>query len=76
MRNDESQSNGLSEIGDIVLLAHRSKTSHTDGYSIGEVAKILPEERFQVKLIPGEQLVSASSEDIFKASYCKSGNHI
>ncbi|KAM7537030.1 hypothetical protein Aperf_G00000067063 [Anoplocephala perfoliata] len=55
-------SKGLCSVGDLILVTHR------DGYSLGTVADILPEESYQIKLIPGKQFLTVTSDDINKAN--------
>ncbi|VDN99107.1 unnamed protein product [Rodentolepis nana] len=57
-----SHSNGLWSVGDIVLITHR------DGYSNGALVEILPEDEYQVKLVPGEQILTVNSDDINRVS--------
>nr|CDS31290.2 myosin xviiia [Hymenolepis microstoma] len=62
LKDIASHSNGLCSVGDIVLITHR------DGYSNGALVELLPEDEYQVKLVPGEQILTVNSDDINRAN--------
>ncbi|VDK33552.1 unnamed protein product [Taenia asiatica] len=60
--NVAADSKGLYCVGDLVLVTHR------DGYSIGTVAEILPEDVYQVTLLPNKQLLNVAWTDVSRAN--------
>ncbi|KAL5965565.1 Unconventional myosin-XVIIIa [Taenia solium] len=62
LRDVTADSKGLYCVGDLVLVTHR------DGYSIGTVAEILPEDVYQVTLLPNKQLLNVTWTDVGRAN--------
>ncbi|KAL5110738.1 Unconventional myosin-XVIIIa [Taenia crassiceps] len=62
LRDVTSDSKGLYGVGDLVLVTHR------DGYSLGTVAEILPEDAYQVRLLPNNQLLNVTWTDVSRAN--------
>ncbi|VDM16936.1 unnamed protein product, partial [Hydatigera taeniaeformis] len=62
LRAVTSDSKGLYCIDDLVLITHR------DGYSLGTVAEVLPDDFYQVRLLPNNQLLSVAWADINRAN--------
>lgn len=46
--------------------------THRDGYSTGTVAELLPGGEYQIKLVPGKQILTVTSDDINRVS----GNNV
>ncbi|KAM3171852.1 hypothetical protein ACTXT7_015770 [Hymenolepis weldensis] len=61
-RETSSNSNCLCSVGNMVLVTHR------DGYSTGIVAELLPRGEYQIKLVPGKQILTVTSDDINRAN--------
>lgn len=58
LQESTSNSKGLYTVGDLILVTHR------DGYSLGSVAEILPEDSYQIRLVSGKHFLTVTSDEI------------